>query len=165
MSKASPGLSAVAAGAPDGFGRALGLLTGFRRDVALGRFQRFLALTTAFFAAVAGGEAFFEHLRGSFCQRVMWTPVWIAPIVAAAGVGAATSERIARTVLPFTALISLLDGLLGAYLHLREVRRMAGGFHNFLFNFTLGPPLFAPLLFCAVGLLGLVASVVQREDW
>jgi len=136
-----------------------------RRDVEYGRFQRLLALTTAFFAAIAGGEAFFEHLRGSFCQRIMWTPVWISPFVIAAGVGAAFDERTARSVLPITATASLLDGILGAYLHLRGVQRMAGGFRNFLFNFTMGPPLFAPLLFCAVGILGLLASALRRERW
>lgn len=140
-----------------------GALARAERNVAAGRFQRTLALTTAFFAALAGGEAFFEHLRGSFSQRVMWTPVWLAPFVVGAGIGAAFSEGTARTVLPLTAAASLVDGLLGAYLHLRGVHRMAGGFRNFLFNFTLGPPLFAPLLFCAVGIMGLIASIVQRE--
>ena len=142
-----------------------GALATFRLDVERGRFQRFLALTTAFFAVLAGGEAFFEHLRGSFCQRIMWTPVWLSPLVIVSGVGAAIDERFARTVLPLTATASLIDGLLGAYLHLRGVHRMAGGFRNFLFNFTMGPPLFAPLLFCAVGLMGLLASVLRREHW
>ncbi|HVC31951.1 MAG TPA: hypothetical protein VNL16_00405 [Chloroflexota bacterium] len=142
-----------------------GTVSGLWRDVEYGRFQRLLAVATAFFGALAGGEAFFEHLRGSFCQRVMWTPVWITPFVIAAGIGAAFSERIARSVLPLTAVVSLFDGLLGAYLHLRGVHRMAGGFRNFQFNFTMGPPLFAPLLFCAVGFLGLLAAILRRERW
>lgn len=140
-------------------------LASWRSDVAHGRFQRTLALVTAFFAALAGGEAFFEHLRGSFCQRVMWTPVWISPFVVAAGLGAALDARLTRVALPVASVASLVDGLLGFYLHVREVRRMAGGLRNFLFNFTMGPPLFAPLLLCAVGFLGLVASVLRRERW
>ncbi len=140
-------------------------LDSVRSDLAHGRFQRLLALTTAIFVVIAGGEAFFEHLRGSFCQRVMWTPVWLTPFVAGAGIGALYSERVARTVLPLTAVASFFDGVLGFYLHLRGVSRMAGGFRNFWFNFTMGPPLFAPLLFCSVGLLGIVASVVRRERW
>ncbi|MGH2461804.1 MAG: hypothetical protein ACRDIY_23360 [Chloroflexota bacterium] len=140
-------------------------LARLRMDIERGRFQRTLAIVTAFFATLAGGEAFFEHLRGSFCQRVMWTPVWIAPLVAGAGIGAALDARLAKVVLPVTSAASLVDGILGFYLHVREVRRMAGGFRNFLFNFTLGPPLFAPLLLCAVGLLGLLASVLRRERW
>ncbi len=137
----------------------------FRWNVERGRFQRFLAVATAFFAALAGGEAFFEHLRGSFCQRIMWTPVWLSPVVIVGGIGAAIDERFAGTVLPVAATASLIDGLIGAYLHVRGVHRMAGGFRNFLFNFTMGPPLFAPLLFCAVGLMGLLASVLRRERW
>lgn len=140
-------------------------LSDLRSNVEHGRFQRMLAIVTAFFAALAGGEAFFEHLRGSFCQRVMWTPVWISPLVVGAGIGAALDARLARLALPITSAASLIDGLLGFYLHVREVRRMAGGFRNFLFNFTMGPPLFAPLLLCAVGVLGLMASVLRRERW
>ncbi|HUX88403.1 MAG TPA: hypothetical protein VMW65_15480 [Chloroflexota bacterium] len=136
-----------------------------RDDISHGRFQRTLALTTAVFAVIAGGEAFFEHLRGSFCQRIMWTPVWLTPFVVAAGLGAVYSERVARSVLPVTAAASLIDGALGFYLHLRGVDRMAGGLRNFWFNFTIGPPLFAPLLFCSVGVLGLFASVGHRERW
>ena len=139
-------------------------LTQFERDVRFGKFQQFLAIATAFFALVAGGEAFFEHLRGSFCQWVMWTPVWLSPIVAAAGVGAALDRRIARVVLPITSAAAVVDGLLGFYHHLKAVKEMPGGiFGNFWYNFTAGPPLFAPLLFCAVGLMGLIASAARRE--
>ncbi|HEX5416772.1 MAG TPA: hypothetical protein VFZ25_13975 [Chloroflexota bacterium] len=139
-------------------------LEAFGRDVQSGRFQQFLALATAFFALIAGGEAFFEHLRGSFCQRVMWTPVWLSPIIVVAGIGAALDRRIARTVLPITAAASIADGLLGFYHHLKTVREMPGGvLGNFWYNFTAGPPLFAPLLFCAVGLMGLIAAAARRE--
>ena len=49
------------------------------RAIAHGRFQRGMALTSAVFAVLAGGEAYFEHLRGSFNQRLMWTPIWVTP--------------------------------------------------------------------------------------
>jgi hypothetical protein len=135
----------------------------FELDVARGQFQRFLAIATAFFALLAGGEAFFEHLRGSFSQRWMWTPVWISPLVVVAGVVAALDPKLARSVLPVTAAASLVDGLLGFYLHLRGVEKMAGGKRNFWFNFVMGPPLLAPLLLCAVGLMGLIASGLRTE--
>jgi hypothetical protein len=83
--------------------------------------------------------------------------------MAAAGVAAAKSERAARRVLPAVSSVTFLDGLLGFYLHLRGIKRMPGGFTNLRFNLTLGPPLFAPLLFCSVGLLGLIASVLRPE--
>src|SRR5579862_7744846 len=81
----------------------------FEHDASEGRFQQFLAVCTAFFALIAGGEAFFEHLRGSFCQRWMWTPVWITPLVMASAVGAVKSPEVARDVLPLTSTAALLD--------------------------------------------------------
>ncbi|HLH24376.1 MAG TPA: hypothetical protein VK066_17780 [Chloroflexota bacterium] len=133
-------------------------------NVAHGRFQQGLALTSAVFAVLAGGEAYFEHLRGSFNQRWMWTPIWVTPPMVAAAVGAACSRRVAHRVLPVTSTVTLLDGLLGFGLHLRGIRRMPGGFTNLQFNIPMGPPLFAPLLFCSVGLLGLVAALLRRRE-
>ncbi|MBX6343272.1 MAG: hypothetical protein IRY97_12495, partial [Thermomicrobiaceae bacterium] len=134
-----------------------------RWDIAHGRFQQGMALVSALFAVLAGGEAYFEHLRGSFNRRVMWTPVWVTPPMIAAGVGAARSERVARQVLPLAATVTFVDGLVGFLLHLQGIKRMPGHFTNLRFNLTYGPPLFAPLLFCAVGLLGLIASLLRRE--
>jgi hypothetical protein len=55
-----------------------------------------------------------------------------------------------------------VDGLLGFGLHLQGIERMPGGFRNLQFNFTMGPPLFAPLLFSSVGLLGFLAALLRR---
>jgi hypothetical protein len=134
-----------------------------QRDIAQGRFQQGMALTSAFFAILAGGEAYFEHLRGSFGQWEMWTPVWVTPPMVAAAIGAARSRQVAHRVLPFVSVITFLDGLIGFVLHLRGVKRMPGHFTNLRFNLTLGPPLFAPLLFCSVGLLGFIAALLRRE--
>jgi hypothetical protein len=133
-----------------------------QQRVAHGRIQRVLALVTAVFAILAGGEAYFEHLRGSFNQRVMWTPVWLTPPMVLAAVGAALSRRLAMWVLPWASVVTLLDGLLGFVLHIQGILRMPGGLANLQFNFTMGPPMFAPLLFSSVGLLGLIASLVRR---
>jgi hypothetical protein len=142
----------------------LSTLDQFAAAVAHGRFQRRMALTAAFFAILAGGEAYFEHLRGSFNQRIMWTPVWVTPFMVLAAVGAAASERMARLVLPVVSLVTLLDGMLGFLLHLRGIRQMPGGFANLRFNITMGPPLFAPLLFSSVGLLGFIAALLRRKE-
>ncbi len=132
-------------------------------DIAHGRFQQGFALLSVFFALLSGGEAYFEHLRGSFNQRVMWAPVWVTPVMMLAGIGAACSRRIARVVLPVTSAVTFLVGTLGFVLHLRGLWRMPGRLGNSEFKLMLGPPLFAPLLFCAVGLLGLVAALLRRE--
>lgn len=133
------------------------------RRVAHGRFQRILALLTAFFAVLAGGEAYVEHLRGSFNRRLMWAPVWLTPPMVVACVSAVFSQRAAQRVLPFASAVTFVDGLLGFVLHVQGIQRMPGGFRNLQFNFTMGPPLFAPLLFSSVGLLGLIAALVRRD--
>lgn len=129
-----------------------------------GAFRQVLALTTALFAVTAGGEAYFEHLRGSFNQRLMWTPIWVTPPMALAAMGAVFSRRIAHAVLPVTAAVTFLDGMLGFALHLRGIKRMPGQFRNFNFNVTMGPPLFAPLLFSSVGMLGMIVALHRRKD-
>jgi len=135
-----------------------------RRQIGQGRFQRGMALIAVSLSILSGGEAYFEHTRGSFNQRWMWTPVWVTPPMVAAGIGALFSPRIARIALPIASAVNLVDGLVGAYLHLRGIHRMPGRFKNLRFNFTLGPPLFAPLLFSAVGVLGLLAALFRREE-
>ncbi len=132
-------------------------------EISEGRFQQLMALASASLAILAGGEAYLEHLRGSYNQRVMWTPIAVTPPMVAAALGAARSARVARRVLPVTSIVTFLDGMLGFMLHLRGVKRMPGSFENLEVNLTMGPPLFAPLLFCAVGLLGLVAVLLRRE--
>lgn len=131
--------------------------------IAHGEFERGMAILAATFGALTGGEAYFEHLRGSFNGRLMWTPVWVTPPMVAAAVGAVVSEGVARRVLPAVSAVTFLDGLLGFVLHLRGIQRMPGSFANLRFNITMGPPLFAPLLFSSVGLLGLIASLLRRR--
>ena len=132
-------------------------------DVRHGRFQQGLALVSAVFAVLAGGEAYFEHLRGSFNRRWMWTPIKLTPPMVVAAIGTAREPRFAHRVLPATSIVTFLDGALGFALHLQGIQRMPGGFRDLQFNFTMGPPVFAPLLFSSVGLLGLIASLIRRE--
>jgi hypothetical protein len=141
-----------------------GALTRLAEAVARGEFEQSMAVIAAGFGALAGGEAYFEHMRGSFNQRAMWTPVWVTPPMVAAAAGAAASERIARRVLPVASAFTFADGMLGFGLHLRGIRNMPGGFGNLRFNAALGPPMFAPLLFSAVGLTGFIASILRRRS-
>jgi hypothetical protein len=135
------------------------------RRAAPASLQRGLAVTTALFAALAGGEAWFEHLRGSFNNPLMWTPVLVAPPMALAALGAATSTRVADRLLPVASAITFLDGLLGFGLHLRGLKRMPGGASNLPFKLMQGPPAFAPLLFSSVGMLGLIAALLRRSKY
>jgi hypothetical protein len=135
----------------------------FGKGISRQRFQQVMAVTTALFGALAGGEAYFEHMRGSFNQRWMWTPVWLTPAVTGAALAAIRSPRAATRLLPALSMAAFADGVLGFYLHLRGIKRMPGHFTNLRFNLVMGPPIFAPLLLCSVGLLGFIAALLKGQ--
>lgn len=129
-----------------------------------GRFQRSLSLITAFSSLLAGLEVAYEHYRGSYGQQIMYTPVILSPLLVVAGIWGACSRWAARVFLPIVSLITILDGLVGFYFHVRGVARKPGGWRVPIFNVIMGPPVFAPLLFAISGFLGVVASLLRRED-
>lgn len=129
-----------------------------------GRFQRSLSLIAAFSSILAGLEVTYEHYRGSYGQQVMYTPVLISPLLALTGIWGAFNRRIARKVLPIVSLLTMLDGVVGFYFHVRGVARKPGGWRIPVFNVIMGPPVFAPLLFALSGFLGFIASLLRRED-
>lgn len=136
---------------------------GFLHDVQHGRFERALSGLTAVAAVVTGLEIFLEHDRASFGNSLMWLPVALSPVVAAAGVGGVFSPRIARTALPAASAVVVANGLQGTYLHVRGIAQRPGGWRMARYNVEMGPPLFAPLLFAVVGGMGLLAAVLRRE--
>ena len=129
-----------------------------------GRFQRSLALLTAVTSVVSGLEVAYEHYRGSYSRRVMYTPVILSGVLAVAGLAAFFSRRAARTVLRAASFVTLVDAGVGFYFHLRGIARKPGGWRLPMTNMIMGPPVFAPLLFGTSAYLGLVASYLQRED-
>jgi hypothetical protein len=133
------------------------------RNISQGRAQRTLAAATAFSALPLGLEIYFEHFRGSFGDKWMWTPVALSPALTAAGVGGVRSERIAKTWLPALSVLYCLDGVIGVVTHVRGVARKPGGFQEPLFNIVMGPPLLAPGSLALVGGMGLAAAVLGRE--
>ncbi|HEY1653065.1 MAG TPA: hypothetical protein VGG09_14370 [Acidimicrobiales bacterium] len=134
------------------------------KNVRHGRFERSLSGLTAVGAAVTGIEIWLEHDRASFSNRMMWLPVAITPAITVAGVAGVFSKRAARTALPAVSLVVLVNSLQGQYLHLRGIAQRPGGWRMARYNAEMGPPTFAPLLFGLVGGMGLVASVLRRED-
>jgi hypothetical protein len=128
-----------------------------------GRVQRTLAAATALSALPLGAEIYFEHFRGSFGDKWMWTPVALSPALSAAGAAAVSSERAARTVLPMVSALYCLDGLIGVYTHVQGVRKRPGGFSEPLYNIVMGPPLLAPGSLALVGGMGLAAALARRE--
>src|ERR1700761_2785861 len=128
------------------------LMSAVSRDVAdvtnhirEGKFQRSLALLTAGTSVVSGLEVAYEHYRGSYSRRVMYTPVILSGVLAIAGFSAFFSRRIARTALRWTSVITLGDALVGFYFHVRGIHRKPGGWRLPMTNIVMGPPIFAPL--------------------
>lgn len=143
------------------FGHDLELVTNALRE---GRFQRSLALLTAVTSLVSGLEVAYEHYRGSYSRRVMYTPVILSVLLAVAGFAGFFSRRAARTVLRLVSLVTLVDALVGFYFHVRGIYRKPGGWRLPMTNMIMGPPIFAPLLFGTSAYLGLIASYLQREE-
>jgi hypothetical protein len=133
------------------------------RNVRDGRVQKLLAATTAMSVPALGAEIYFEHYKGSFGDKWMWTPLLLTPPLTAAGAAGVVSERAARTVLPALSALYFLDGLIGIVTHLQGVQKRPGGLKEAHYNLVMGPPLLAPGSLCLVGALGLAAAIVKRE--
>jgi hypothetical protein len=136
----------------------------FAQHIREGRFQRGLGLITAGSALLAGLEVAYEHYRGSYGQRIMYSPVLLTPPLLAAGLWSVFSPRAARLALPAISSLVVGDGLLGFYFHVRGIQRKPGGWRLPISNIVMGPPIFAPLLFAIPGYLGLITSYLRRED-
>ncbi len=140
-----------------------GLVEHALQDVRTGRFERSLSALTAAGALVTAAEIYFEHDSASFGNRLMWLPVGLGPVGAAAGVAGFFSKRAARTALPIASAAIVANGLQGTYLHARGIAQKPGGWSNARYNLEMGPPLLAPLLVTMVGGMGLLASLLRRE--
>ncbi len=126
------------------------------RNVRAGRFERSLSALTAAGALVTAAEIYFEHDSASFGNTMMWLPVALGPVGAAAGLAGFCSRRMAKTVLPVAS--AMID------LHARGIAQKPGGWANARYNMEMGPPLLAPLLVTMVGGMGLLAAVLRREQ-
>ena len=129
-----------------------------------GRFQRCMALMAGASSILAGLEVSYEHYRGSFGQKVMWTPVVLSGAMAVSGISGFFNKRAARTILRWTSAATLLDSVIGFYFHLRGIARKPGGWRLPVANIIMGPPIFAPLLFGVSAYLGLIASFLRAEE-
>ena len=106
----------------------------------------------------------FEHDSASFGNTMMWLPVALGPVGAAAGVAGFFSRRMAKTALPVASAAIVANGLQGTYLHARGIAQKPGGWSNARYNIEMGPPVLAPLLVTMVGGMGLLAAVLRREQ-
>jgi hypothetical protein len=134
------------------------------QDIREGRFQQQLAIVTAVSALLSGFEAYYSHYKNNFRYPVQWTPVMLAPLLAAAAFASIRSRSMARTALPVLSAAASVDAAAGLYFHTRGVVRRPGGLKHILYNILYGPPIFAPLLFGAAGMMGLLASMLRRSS-
>ena len=139
--------------------------SGWRHDIHFGRFQKHLALITAFWTLFCGFESYYSHYKNNFRFKAQWSPLLLAPIHLAACLGAIPSKRIAKKVLPVTSALAVADGAIGFGYHVRGILRRPGGKKTWLYNILYGPPIFAPLLFAACGVLGGIAVLLRRERY
>ncbi|HEY8045936.1 MAG TPA: hypothetical protein VIF35_16830 [Streptosporangiaceae bacterium] len=100
------------------------------RNVQTGHFERSLSALTAAGALVTAAEIFFEHNSASFGNKMMWIPVALGPVGAAAGVAGFFSRRLAKTALPVASAAIVANGLQGTYLHARGIAQKPGGWAN-----------------------------------
>jgi hypothetical protein len=108
------------------------------RNLETGRFERTLSALTAAGALVTAAEIYFEHDSASFGNKMMWLPVALGPVGAAAGVAGFCSHRMAKTALPITSAAIVANGLQGLYLHARGIAQKSGGWKNTRYNMRWG---------------------------
>ncbi len=135
----------------------------WREDIRVGRFQKHLCLVTAIWTFCSGFEAWYSHYKNNFSYRVQWSPIILTPLLMAASLGAIKSRRIANTALPIVAAAAIVNGTVGLGYHVRGILKRSGGIKKPLYNTLYGPPIFAPMLFAACGVLGMLACLMRRE--
>ena len=135
----------------------------FRDDIRVGRFQKHLCVVTAIGTLASGAEAWYSHYKNNFKYKVQWSPILLTPLLAGAALASLPSKRVANTILPMAAGLAMLNGIVGTGYHVRGILRRPGGKKKPLYNILYGPPIFAPMLFAACGMLGMLAYLMRRE--
>ncbi len=100
------------------------------------------------------------HFRGSFQSRPMWVPVTVLPVVFVGGALSTLTrdDRRSRALFRPLAWAMTAIGAVGTLFHFRGIRRQMGGFSNWTYNSTTGPPWPAPVQVALFGLVGALAS-------
>lgn len=129
-----------------------------------GCFQRSLCFVVAVTSIASGLEVSYEHYKGSYSNPVMYTPVALSAALAGAGFLGVRSRRGATIALRAVSIVTLADGIIGFFFHVRGIARKPGGWSLPVTNIVMGPPIFAPLLFGTSAYLGWMASHLRREE-
>lgn len=118
--------------------------------------DRILILFVSAAFLLIGIQVAMFHYRQNFTRKSMWMPVIAAPVFFFTGLGLTWYNASWLEAL-FAALmwLGVVEGLVGFYLHFRGVGVRVGGWA--MRNFLIGPPVTLPLMFTALGVLGLIA--------
>ena len=134
------------------------------KHIRAGCFQRSLSLIVATTSVASGLEVGYEHYKGSYSNPVMYTPVVLSGALTGAALLGAVHAWSARVILRSVSTVTLVDGVIGFFFHIRGIARKPGGWSLPVANIVMGPPILAPLLFGTSAYLGLVASYLRREE-
>jgi hypothetical protein len=134
-----------------------------RSHIQQGRFQRSLAFVAAGSSLISGLEVTYEHYKGSYGNRMMYSPVVLSVFLTAGATAAIWNRRAAQTWMRWLSVATLADGIIGFGFHVRGIQRKPNGWQFPLTNIIMGPPIFAPLLFGTAAYLGLMASYLRPE--
>jgi hypothetical protein len=128
---------------------------------ALRRLRRQLAGITAASTALLWLDNLSEHYRGGFQRKLMYVPILVNPVVAAAGaVTTATGGGRGRRVFEVLSAAQTAVAAVGFVEHQRGIlKRPGSGPRDVLFSAWYGPPVAAPLQYLGLGLMGLMATV------
>lgn len=118
------------------------------------RLPRHTAGLVAFSLMGTVAEAGFLHFRGAFQDPVMFAPVTVPPLAAAAIGAAIASRRAARIAEPLLQATAVL-GIAGPIFHAYGIHRNMGGWSNWSQMILQGPPLPAPPAFLGIAIAGL----------
>jgi hypothetical protein len=135
----------------------------FGDDIRVGRFQKHLCVVCAIGTFAVGAESWYSHYKDNFKFRVQWSPILLTPLMMGTAFTSIRSKRIANTLLPIVSALLMLNGVVGTYYHARGIARRSGGMKKPLYNILYGPPIFAPMLMAACGMLGALAYLMRRE--
>ena len=137
---------------------------GWEQSLREGRYQKHLAAMAAAASLFNGIEALYSHYKNNYRYWVQWTPVASSLLLTLVGTATIFSKWAGRVLLPITSLLTILNGAVGFYFHVRGVLRRPGGLKKPLYNIMYGPPIFAPLLLAAAGAMGVLACLMRREE-
>ena len=135
----------------------------FRDDIRIGRLQKHLCVVTAIGTLAAGAESWYSHYKDNFNSKVQYSPLILTPLLTGAALLSLSSEDAANTLLPIASAAAIANGMVGTAFHIRGILRRPGGTKKPLYNIIYGPPIFAPMLFAACGLVGMMAYLMRRE--